>query len=98
MLISLLEPSRHLADTRALCAAYDLVIHSLDFVSFQLIDLYTANSVMAVFVGVISFLPEHWIQERSLCFYRLQTPSDPVNEIKAICLSNTALIQCQGHN
>ena len=34
-------------------------------------------SVMAALVEVISSRQAHWIQERSLYFYHLQTPSDP---------------------
>ena len=33
---------------------------------------------MAALVEVISSPQAHWIQERSLYFYHLQTPSDPV--------------------
>lgn len=38
------------------------------------------NSVMPALVEVISSLPAHWIQERSLYFYHLQTPSDPMKK------------------
>lgn len=64
------SPSR---DTLAACTVNGLVIYSSDFDSHS-------NDVMAVLVEVISFLQEHWIQERSLYFYHLQTPNDPVKE------------------